>query len=127
MTTFAPVPAPVLLNTQVQTAPAIEPKKQKQLTCDQIVFTILESMFLAYKKAGQKIDHKATKQVYKNHYAGWSQARLTQAALALVKIYDRNTKQWRLIRNENELRYMQQYFSRAYLARKKRFANINAA
>ena len=125
MTTL--IPAPVLVNAQVQTAPAIKLEKAKQLTCDQIVFTIIESMFLAYKRAGQKIDHKATKQVYKNHYAGWSQSQLTQAALELVKIYDKDAKQWRLIRNENELRYMQQYFSRAYLARKKRFANTNAA
>ncbi len=115
---FAPVQtqayAPVLNQASyVPNAPAAL-AQPKPLNEKQIVFTIVNSELAKFKRAGQQVDAKAIKALYQQHYTGWSCSQLMLAALNLVQIYDQNTKQWRLVANEAELKSKQVQFSKRF-------------
>ena len=105
--TYAPAP--------VQTVPMqAQVKQPKPLTPAQIVFTIVNSELAKFRRAGQTVDAKATKEAYQQHYTGWTPEQLIQAAFNLVQVYDQNTKQWRLVQNEQELKAKQVQFSKRF-------------
>lgn len=104
-------PTQVQAYTPVQSVPVRQPKP---LSVAQIVFTIVNSEIAKYKRAGQNVDVQALRQSYQAHYTGWNYQQLMQAAFSLVEIYDHNTRQWRLIRDEQELRTKQAEFSKRY-------------
>ena len=104
---YAPAPvATVPIQAQV--------KQPKPLTPAQIVFTIVNSELAKFRRAGQTVDAKATRQAYQQHYTGWTSEQLMQAAFNLVQVYDQTTKQWRLVQNEQELKAKQIQFSKRF-------------
>ena len=109
--TQAYAPSQTQAYTPVQNVPVRQPKP---LSVAQIVFTIVNSEIAKYKRAGQNVDAQALRQSYQAHYTGWTYQQLMQAAFNLVETYDHNTRQWRLIRDEQELRTKQAEFSRRY-------------
>ena len=89
-------------------------KQPKPLTPAQIVFTIINSELAKFRRAGQTVDAKATREAYQQYYTGWTPEQLMQAAFNLVQVYDQTTKQWRLIQNEQELKTKQVQFSKRF-------------
>ena len=84
------------------------------MTPAQIVFTIVNSELAKFRRAGQTVDAKATREAYQKHYTGWTPEQLMQAAFNLVQIYDQTIKQWRLVQNEQELKTKQVQFSKKF-------------
>jgi anaerobic ribonucleoside-triphosphate reductase len=113
-TAYAPVQTQGYAPTAQNYVPVPVQSVPKPLTEAQIVFTIVNSEIAKFKRQGQDVDARATKAAYQQHYTGWNQQQLIQAALNLVQVYDQTTKQWRLILNEQELRGKQQEFSKRY-------------
>lgn len=105
--------APTQTNNRVQAKPLSEA---------QIVFTIINSELDKFRREGNQVDAKATRIAYQQHYTGWTRQQLMQAAFNLVQIYDQNTKQWRLIQNEQELQGKQIQFSKRFSYWKNRSA-----
>ncbi|NJK58187.1 MAG: hypothetical protein HC939_20495 [Pleurocapsa sp. SU_5_0] len=123
-----PMYTPVL-KTQAQTfAPAqvvqLQIKQVKELTCEQLVFTIINSEIARFKREKVNVDAKTIRESYQAFYAGWTQPQLMQAAMNVVLIFDKTTKIWRLVANEAEIRQKQTEFSRRYHFFKKNTANV---
>ena len=98
-----------VLKTQAQTfVPTkfvqLQVKQVKELTCEQLVFTIINSEIARFKREKVNVDAKTVRESYQAFYAGWTQPQLMQAAMNVVQIYDKTTKIWRLvIDNKNPL------------------------
>lgn len=117
-----------VLKTQAQTfAPAqlvqLQVKQVKELTCEQLVFTIINSEIARFKREKLNVDAKTVRESYQAFYAGWTQLQLMQAAMNVVQIYDKTTKTWRLVTNEAEIGQKQAEFSKRYHFFKNRAAN----
>ena len=119
---YAPALNQVQAYAPVQSVAAAQPKQVKPLDEKQIVFTIVNSELAKFKREGKQVDAKATRIAYQQHYTGWSREQLMQAAFHLVQVYDQNTKSWRLVQNEQELRDKQVQFSKRFYYWKNRHA-----
>jgi hypothetical protein len=122
-----PMYTPVL-KTQAQTfVPAqfvqLQVKQVKELTDEQLVFTIINSEIARFKREKVNVDAKIVRGSYQAFYAGWTQPQLMQAAMNVVQIYDQTTKNWRLVTSEAEIRQKQAEFSKRYHFFKNRAAN----
>jgi hypothetical protein len=124
-----PMYTPVL-KTQAQTfvpAQFVQPQfvqlKVKELTDEQLVFTIINSEIGRFKREKVNVDAKTVRESYQAFYAGWTQPQLMQAAMNVVQIYDQTTKIWRLVTSEAEIRQKQIEFSKRYHFFKNRAAN----
>jgi hypothetical protein len=114
-TAYAPVQTQAY--APVQSVASYVPEQVKQLkpwTIEQLVFTIINSEIDKFKRAGQIVDAKATRDTYQQYYTGWNREQIMQAAFNLVEIYDHQTRQWRLVQNEQELRTKQKQCSRKF-------------
>lgn len=114
-TTYAPVQTQAYAPVQSVASYVLEQVKEpKPLTIEQLVFTIINSEIDKFKRAGQNVDAKSTRLTYQQYYTGWNREQIIQAAFNLVEIYDHQTRQWRLVQNEQELRSKQKQYSRKF-------------
>jgi hypothetical protein len=111
-----PMYTPVL-KSQAQTfvpAQFVQLKQVKELTCEQLVFTIINSEIARFKRDKVNVDAKTVRESYQAFYAGWTQPQLMQAAMNVVQIYDQTTKIWRLVTSKAEIKQKQAEFSKRY-------------
>ncbi|MEY2831102.1 MAG: hypothetical protein RLZZ574_360 [Cyanobacteriota bacterium] len=118
-----------VLKTQAQTfVPAqfvqLQVKQVKKLTCEQLVFTIINSEIARFKREKVNVNAKTVRESYQAFYAGWTQPQLMQAAMNVVQIYDKTTKIWRLVTSEAEIKQKQAEFSKRYHFFKNSTANV---
>jgi hypothetical protein len=113
-----PMYTPVLKSQAKTFVPAqfvqLQVKQVNSLTCEQLVFTIINSEIARFKREKVNVDAKTVRESYQAFYAGWTQPQLMQAAMNVVQIYDQTTKIWRLVTSEAEIKQKQAEFSKRY-------------